>query len=111
TDDTPQVAAGSAIHGFGRTYGTLVLGARALGATAAAFDTHHHSEATHFLGCHATGGTPLSSLSTGFQLRGKNHRVTACTVDQMGTGLAVINESASGDSYGHIVDGLAVTRA
>lgn len=111
TDDTPQIAPGSSIHSYGGTYATLILGAHTFGSTAAAFDTHHCSEATHFLGCHAVGGTPLSSTSVGFQLRGRNHRVSSCSVDMMPVGLSVVNESAGGDSFGHTVDNLFVSQA
>lgn len=111
TDDTPQVGTNSSVHGYGRTYGTAIIGARASATSAAAFDTHHSSESVHFLGCMASGGVPLGSNSVGFQLRGKRHRVTAGTVEDMAIGVSVINESTSGESWGHWVDGLSVSGA
>ncbi|WP_141097176.1 hypothetical protein [Microbacterium sp. AISO3] len=112
TDDTPRMGAGGDILRFGRTYGTRIIGCSASMTTNNAFDTHHASEGVEFVGCSASSGIPRTDQGyAAFGLRGKNHRVSACTSVNMETGVTVFTEGGGGLSYGHTVTDLVVTGA
>lgn len=103
TDDTSRVAANSDPTGYGRTYGTTVSGVSALMTTNGSFDTHHCSENVAFIGCSATGGISQGQGQYGFQLRGKAHRVVACTATGTDGGLQIFTETGGGESRGHTI--------
>lgn len=112
TDDSPRIAANSAAGGYGRTYGTQVVGAVATMTFNNAWDTHHSSESVQFISCAAVGGIPQGDQGfAAFGLRGKNHRVVGCLSIDMESGVTVFSEGASGLSYGHTVSDLLVRRA
>lgn len=108
TDDTDRVATNSKIGSYGRTFAATITGVNALMTTNASFDTHHCSEATHFIGCTASGGINLGQGQPGFQLRGRRHRISECVAIGTDTGLQILTETAGGESTEHSISGLAV---
>jgi hypothetical protein len=110
TDDSPRVAADTALlTSYGRSFGAHIIGASAIGTTSNAWDTHHSSEGIEFIACTATGGVGEEDGNiAGFALRGKNHRVSNCTVRNMAMGAIVFTESGGGESYGHVITDLVV---
>jgi hypothetical protein len=108
TDDTDRIAAGSNPLHYGSTFGTTVMDCAAIMTTNSGFDTHHCSRHVSFLNCTTTSGTDRGQGHFGFQLRGLNHSIVGCDAIGTGGGVQVLNETAGGDSTGHVIDGLRV---
>lgn len=86
--------------GHGRTFGARVVDTIVSGSSNAAFDTHSTGQGIVFQNCEA------NDAPIGYQLRGNRNQVINCTVRNAEKGVRLASDSNSGQSWGHIVDGL-----
>ena len=86
--------------GHGRTFGTRVVDTIVSGSSNAAFDTHSTGQGIVFENCEA------NDAPIGYQLRGNRNQVISSTVRNAEKGVRLASDSGSGQSWGHVVDGL-----
>lgn len=89
----------SAFGYYGRCFGTVVDGCTVESPLGSGFDTHLDAQGVRFSNC------DVYNASSGFSLRGRNHVVSNCTVNNATFGVFISDESL-GDSSGHIIEGL-----
>lgn len=100
TDDTPRILAGSTdVGAYGRTHGTRVSDSYCVGASVAAFDTHHAAEFVTFSNCTA------EDSAAGFSLRGTRHILQDCTALNTTVAFRITSEMTGGESWGHHISG------
>lgn len=104
SDDTGRIPAGHANLGaYGRSYNNTIDNVTGVNCSSSAFDTHHASQAVHFVNVKAIGG---SSFALG--LRGRSHVVRGLTSLGSRSGVRVFTEDAGGESWGHDISGVRV---
>lgn len=89
----------SAFGYYGRCFGTVVDGCTVESPLGSGFDTHLDAQGVRFSNC------DVYNASSGFSLRGRNHIISNCTVNNATFGV-FISDEALGDSSGHVIEGL-----
>lgn len=84
----------------GRTFGARIVDTIVSGSSNAAFDTHSTGQGIVFQNCEAVDA-PI-----GYQLRGNRNQVLDCTARNAQKAVRLASDSNSGQSWGHVVDGL-----
>lgn len=102
TTATPSAVGEDSPARHGRSYGTSISDCSAIANTSAGFDTHSNAQSITFLNC-----TAIDS-PVGLQLRGIGNTIADATVRNCRGGIRIASDSASGESWGHVVDGAKI---
>lgn len=96
TDDNNRIAAdfGDASN-YGRSYNARIVTVHVFGSSSIGFSPHHGGSGHKFVNC-----TVRQSASNGFGLRGINHEVVDCFVEDCNVSFSIFTEGG-GKSYGH----------